>query len=249
MLTASTFTFPLSRARATLAGTPGKSPRRHGCAQVRQEAPGRDCCNRSDGGELARQRQDADGPCVSARRLASSPKRGGISVCESIHRPFAPTDSTSNADKNSLIALQNFHDAVRIICGEETVEMATRNTKEEGDSSASAPSDAFEMGDQEAAAARATGAAPSYQFAHLSFEDEPDMIWRWWIWKVPIIVFLTPAAQAETGGGRLAKPYDVRFWKIAWTVPPKERFVEAIPDRYWMNLPVWDSNVAPGQPW
>ncbi|PWN37743.1 uncharacterized protein FA14DRAFT_115880, partial [Meira miltonrushii] len=62
---------------------------------------------------------------------------------------------------------------------------------------------------------------------------------RWWIWKVPAIVFISSPTSS-------LRSYDVRFWKIAFSVPSSEKLIAILKDQIYAELPVWDSNFAPG---
>ncbi|PWN89999.1 hypothetical protein FA10DRAFT_266521 [Acaromyces ingoldii] len=83
--------------------------------------------------------------------------------------------------------------------------------------------------------------ASRWNWAHLDFEEEPGMIWRWWIWKVPIIVFVNRSSSSS-------RPYDVRFWKIAWQMPKSEQIVSVIDGSRWRLITPWEGSLAPGGP-
>jgi hypothetical protein len=84
--------------------------------------------------------------------------------------------STSKGDKVSLPATERFYKAVGMICPPEKKASALSGGEETFETSA------FD---------EATGAdvpldlAPfkGWKFAQLSFDTEPGLIWRWWIWK------------------------------------------------------------------
>lgn len=76
--------------------------------------------------------------------------------------------STSKHDTASYPATKKYFDATRRLCNEDHQE------NEEF-------SDGFDTDEDETH--RAIVAAQHYQFAQLSFDDTPEMIWRWWIWK------------------------------------------------------------------
>lgn len=143
---------------------------------------------------------------------------------------------TAKSDQTSVPAVKAYYDAVRQLCGEEDV----RNNENEGASDEQSQNDAF---DDHSSPQDAYVFDPSIldrmAFAHMSFDSESGMMWRWWIWKVPSIVFVTSATSS-------LRSYDIRFWKIAFNIPSSEKVIAIIKDRLWTELNVWDSIFAPG---
>ncbi|KAK0535296.1 hypothetical protein OC835_002408 [Tilletia horrida] len=78
------------------------------------------------------------------------------------------------------------------------------------------------------------------RFGHVDYLTEPAVSWHWWIWKVPIVLFITPSSSPE-------RAYDIRFWRLAARPPSKARFLAIISDENkWKQLPIWTSKMAPG---
>ncbi|CAO1619021.1 unnamed protein product [Parajaminaea phylloscopi] len=83
--------------------------------------------------------------------------------------------------------------------------------------------------------------AKSYRFAVADYEYSPDLAWAWWVWKVPVIVFVTPSTSPD-------RLYDLRFWKVAFVsgLTP-EYVVTYIASGSWKaDLKVWSGSLAPG---
>lgn len=151
---------------------------------------------------------------------------------------------TSKNDRSSIPAVEQYYGAVRTVCREVQPEGARAEEAESqsrgGGSGEPAAVPTFEgLGEQSGSIDGYSSEEISYRFAHLSFDDEPGMMWRWWIWKVPSIVFVTPSSSVE-------RTYDTRFWKIAWSIPSTQKVVSVVLDRLWEQLPVWESGLAPG---
>lgn len=75
---------------------------------------------------------------------------------------------TSLHDKTSLPAIQLYYEAVSRVCPSEKKAL-------DGSSAFDDATDVSRAVDPKA--------FQDWNFAHLSFDDEPRMIWRWWIWK------------------------------------------------------------------
>jgi hypothetical protein len=114
---------------------------------------------------------------------------------------------TSQNDKVTIPATSVFYEAVGKTCPTDPTA---------GDSSAA--DDIFDGESADLDTHIDPASFKDWQFAQLSFDEEPGMIWRWWIWKVPTIIAIT--APSKEG-----KPYDVRYWKIAFGIPTPDRIL------------------------
>lgn len=83
--------------------------------------------------------------------------------------------------------------------------------------------------------------ARAYNFAVADYEYTPDLAWAWWVWKVPVLVFVTPS----TSPGRL---YDLRFWKVAFIsgLTPEYILTYVASGAWKSDLKVWKGTLAPG---
>jgi len=140
---------------------------------------------------------------------------------------------TAKNDPTSLPAAKSYYDAVRQLCGEEEPQSGEEGAVPETQQSV------FDDHSPQEAYIFDPSILDRMEFAHLSFDSETGMMWRWWIWKVPTIVFITSPTSS-------LRSYDVRFWKIAFSIPSSERLIAVVKDQIWRELPVWHSNFAPG---
>lgn len=100
---------------------------------------------------------------------------------------------------------------------------------------------------EEAAAARrkrledSRRQAQKYNFGVVDFEAEPTLMWSWWIWKVPAVIFVTPSTSPD-------RLYDLRFWKVAFMSGLTPEYMLAyIGSGSWkVDISVWGSSLAPG---
>lgn len=137
---------------------------------------------------------------------------------------------TAKTDPTSLPAVKSYYDAVRQICGEEEPQTGEEGAVQQSAFDDHLPQESYVFD---------PSVLDRMAFAHMSFDSETGMMWRWWIWKVPAIVFVTSPTSS-------LRSYDVRFWKIAFSIPSTEKLIAIIKDQIWTDLPVWDSDFAPG---
>lgn len=83
--------------------------------------------------------------------------------------------------------------------------------------------------------------AKDIKFAVLDFEDSVELTWAWWVWKVPVVVFVTPSTSPE-------RLYDLRFWKVAFIsgLTPEYVLTYIASGAWKTDLKVWTSTLAPG---
>jgi len=78
------------------------------------------------------------------------------------------------------------------------------------------------------------------RFGHVDYLTQPAASWHWWIWKVPIVLFISPSTSPE-------RAYDIRFWKVHAAPPSKARFISILSDENkWKQLSIWSGKMAPG---
>jgi hypothetical protein len=135
----------------------------------------------------------------------------------------------SKNDASSVAATEQWYEAVRAFCDPSSADdvAATAYADDE-------PTHIVEETDRKRV-------LKGYRFALLNFDEESQLTWRWWIWKIPIVLFVTRSTEPS------ARLYDVQFWKIAWKIPNTNRLIGAIKEVAWRDqLPVWDTAFTPG---
>ncbi|CAD6913024.1 unnamed protein product, partial [Tilletia laevis] len=149
------------------------------------------------------------------------------------------TDDGASIRFNSI-----FNETVNLIFPPPTgQEFAPPSSSEDSGSLASMPEEQETEEDRELVedVLRKSGdALRRLRFAHADYLTEPAISWHWWIWKVPIILFITPSTSPE-------RAYDVRFWRIAANPPSKSRLLSILSDENkWKQIDIWTSAMAPG---
>ncbi|CAO1629737.1 unnamed protein product [Sympodiomycopsis kandeliae] len=83
--------------------------------------------------------------------------------------------------------------------------------------------------------------AKKYNFGVVDFSQEPDLMWHWWIWKVPVILFITPSTSPD-------RAYDIRYWKVSFIGGlDAEKMLTYIGHDLWVQrLNIWSSTLSPG---
>jgi hypothetical protein len=88
---------------------------------------------------------------------------------------------TASGDKTSVAATERYYKAVSTACSPSSPKVIDST---EGQNSASVFDDDDDTSDQEYSDPDLTSYDFSeWKFAEMSFVGEPDLIWRWWIWK------------------------------------------------------------------
>lgn len=82
--------------------------------------------------------------------------------------------------------------------------------------------------------------ADELQFGAIDFLKEPALTWIWGVYKVPLVVFVTPSPPGSE------HPYDLRYWKVSQQMPTVNDAITFLGSGSWKQLPVWESTWAPG---
>jgi hypothetical protein len=90
--------------------------------------------------------------------------------------------STSSGDKTSVAAIEKYYKTVSMACSPQSPAKAFDVTDVEKENPLGTFDD-DDTSDQEYMDELAKMDFSEWNFAYMSFIDEPDLIWRWWIWK------------------------------------------------------------------
>ncbi|KAE8234678.1 hypothetical protein CF326_g278 [Tilletia indica] len=184
--------------------------------------------------------EGAAAPWARARSSGSAPEGKSSSKGSALSfEPWIVLVSSKTDDATSVRFNIVFNDTVNLISPPPAGQEAVPPTP---DSLATMPDEETEE-DREVVddvMLRYSDALKRLRFAHADYLTQPAVSWHWWIWKVPIVLFITPSTSPE-------RAYDIRFWRIASNPPSKARFLSIICDENkWKQLPIWTSSMAPG---
>ncbi|CAD6921354.1 unnamed protein product [Tilletia caries] len=189
----------------------------------------------AEGGDAPWARARMAGGAVQGASVGSGSKKASALSFQ----PSSKTDDGASIRFNSI-----FNETVNLIFPPPTgQEFAPPSSSEDSGSLASMPEEQETEEDRELVedVLRKSGdALRRLRFAHADYLTEPAISWHWWIWKVPIILFITPSTSPE-------RAYDVRFWRIAANPPSKSRLLSILSDENkWKQIDIWTSAMAPG---